>query len=267
MKIDFYKFHGTGNDFVILDNRDKVYSVLNEKDIALICNRRFGVGADGLIMLEKLDTDVFFMRFYNCDGRETSMCGNGGRCIAAFADFLKLTRNNSFNFSAVDGPHLTEVNVVSENLWLVKLKMQDVSSIEKMDEGVFLNTGSPHLVRFTDDVERLDIFQQGAFYRHHAAFAPDGTNVNFVKIIDAETIRLRTYERGVEAETLSCGTGSVAAAIAAFASQSIAITNVNVITSGGSLKVRFNMAADDQYNEIWLIGPAQMVFKGEFFCN
>lgn len=265
MKIDFYKFHGTGNDFVILDNRDKVYSMLNEKDIALLCNRRFGIGADGLIMLEKTDKQDFFMRFYNCDGRETTMCGNGGRCIAAFADFLKLTKNNTFNFFAVDGPHSTEVSVVSENLWLVKLKMQDVSSIEKMDEGVFLNTGSPHLVRFTDGVEKLDVFQQGAFYRHHAAFAPDGTNVNFVKIIDAETIRLRTYERGVEAETLSCGTGSVAAAIAAFSQKMVVTNKVKVITMGGNLQVCFKANDQHHFQEIWLQGPAQLVFKGEFF--
>jgi diaminopimelate epimerase len=253
--IHFYKYQGTGNDFVIMDNRDGAYNDLTEEQVNRLCDRRFGIGADGLMLLNKEAGYDFKMKYYNADGRESSMCGNGGRCLVAFARKMGLTQEY-LRFIAVDGPH--EATLKGDD-W-VNLKMQDVDGVEIGSLYSYLNTGSPHFVKFVDNVQALDVYTEGRQIRYNDRFAKEGTNVNFVQSTD-QGIFVRTYERGVEDETYSCGTGVTAAALMT-AGQEEKEYVVPVVTLGGALVVRFTKTGERSYNNIWLCGPATLVFEG-----
>ena len=256
MTYTFYKYQGAGNDFVMIDNRQKKINKNDTKLIHFLCDRRFGIGADGLILLENHDDLDFKMVYFNADGNESSMCGNGGRCLVAFAKFLDIIDNKT-TFEAIDGLHHATI----END-IVKLQMQDVDNVERIDEHVFLDTGSPHHVQFESDFESFDIKQKGAKIRYGEPYNEGGSNVNFVKKLNDNIFAVRTYERGVENETLSCGTGVTAVALAM---NYIGETEKNLITlktQGGDLQVSFDKN-HNSYKNVWLIGPAKQVFKGE----
>jgi len=256
MKQLFYKYQGTGNDFVMIDNRSGVFDKSNTPLIAHFCNRRTGVGADGLILLESEPGYDFKMVYFNADGNESTMCGNGGRCIVAFAKFLELIDNKA-SFLAIDGPHLARIDQ-----GYVELKMQDVSTLISTDHYHVLDTGSPHYVALKPGLESIDMNIEGAKIRYSKPFNNSGINVNFAEKIDDTTFAIRTYERGVEAETLSCGTGATAVAIAMFHSNQTASKSINLNTQGGRLQVRFEPLSSS-YTEVWLCGPTQQVFKAE----
>ncbi|WP_407557654.1 diaminopimelate epimerase [Winogradskyella sp. 4-2091] len=256
MNMTFYKYQGTGNDFVIVDNRLNTIDKSNTKRIAEICDRRFGVGADGFILLENDDNTDFKMVYYNADGNESSMCGNGGRCIVAFAKFLGIIENET-EFIAIDGLHSAKVDN-----GIVHLQMQDVSKIESYKDHQFLDTGSPHHVELVSDISNFEVKLKGAKIRYGAPYNEAGSNVNFVEQISDDNFAVRTYERGVEDETLSCGTGVTAVAIAMHKTGKTLNEKVKLKTQGGSLNVMFNFD-DSGYSNIWLIGPAEQVFKGE----
>lgn len=256
MEIRFFKYQGTGNDFIMIDNRDRELSLSNEQ-VAFLCHRRFGIGADGLILLESEPGFDFRMVYYNSDGNQSSMCGNGGRCIVAFARQLGLV-NDRASFSAIDGAH--EATISGEGI--VALKMQDVKNVESGEDFFYLNTGSPHYVKFIKDVESYDVFHEGKKIRNSERFLEEGTNVNFMEKQDNE-IFVRTYERGVEDETFSCGTGVTAAAlVAALKGISTSKNNCLVKTKGGMLEVSFEKVLEQNFYNIWLKGPALLVFKG-----
>ncbi|TYB77397.1 diaminopimelate epimerase [Bizionia gelidisalsuginis] len=252
----FYKYQGTGNDFVFIDNRQQTFNKNNTKLIAKLCDRRFGIGGDGLILLENDDNTDFKMVYFNADGNESSMCGNGGRCIVAFAKFLNIIEDKTV-FIAVDGVH--EAIVTAE---AIALKMQDVATIEETPTHTFLNTGSPHHVTNVDDVNAFDVKLEGAKIRYGAPYNEAGTNVNFVTKVNENTFTVRTYERGVEDETLSCGTGVTAVALAMHKRNKTKATTITLQTEGGILQVSFKKQ-NDGYTDIWLKGPTQQVFKGE----
>ena len=252
----FYKYQGTGNDFVFVDNRQELFNKDNTKLIAHLCDRRFGVGADGLILLENDATSDFKMVYFNADGNESTMCGNGGRCIVAFAEMLNIFKSET-TFSAIDGLHEATI----EN-GFVKLKMQDVDTIALFDSHAFLNTGSPHHVALVKNIKDFDVKTEGFKIRYGAPYNQEGTNVNFVEQINAETFAVRTYERGVEDETLSCGTGVTAVALAMHNTGKTNTQEIALNVEGGKLKVSFEKTANG-YKNIWLQGPATLVFKGE----
>lgn len=258
MQQTFYKYQGTGNDFVMVDNREQTFNKRDTKHIAFLCDRRFGVGADGLILLENHDTLDFKMVYFNADGNESTMCGNGGRCLVAFAKQVGVIEDKAV-FEAIDGLHHAEIEGDGD---IVKLQMLDVDVVEKFDDHVFLNTGSPHHVQFEDAIEYFDIKEKGAKIRNGAPYFTEGTNVNFVKKVTDEVFRMRTYERGVEDETLSCGTGATAVAIAMHAINETKETLIKLNVQGGKLRVSFDVD-NDTYKNVWLIGPAKLVFKGE----
>lgn len=258
MQLPFFKYQGTGNDFVMVDNRRQVLSKNNTNLIKQLCDRKFGIGADGLILLEEADNDLddFKMVYFNADGRESSMCGNGGRCIVAFAKQLGIIKDKAA-FSAIDGFH--EATVQNE---LIGLKMTDVDKVEEKGDAVFVNTGSPHHIIFVDDVASIDVKKEGALIRNSAEYENiGGTNVNFVGYIDKGTFKIRTFERGVEDETLSCGTGATAVALAVYATGRAEVRTIHLETPGGVLAVSFEKEAEG-FKNIWLTGPAKMVFKG-----
>lgn len=257
MQIEFFKYHGTGNDFVMIDNRSNFFPKENTKLIEHLCDRRFGIGGDGLILLENDSDTDFKMVYYNSDGNQSSMCGNGGRCLAAFAKKLNVI-NNSCTFIATDGLHHA---TISEN-GQVSLQMIDVSNMKINSEYTFLNTGSPHHVQMVEDLENYNIKENGAKIRYGELYGATGSNINFVKQINANTFSLRTYERGVEDETLSCGTGATAVAIAMNATGKTNATSINLNVEGGKLEVTFDKV-DNNYSNVFLKGPAEFVFKGE----
>ena len=252
----FYKYQGTGNDFVFVDNRQELFIKNNTKLIAHLCDRRFGVGADGLILLENDPESDFKMVYFNADGNESSMCGNGGRCIVAFAERLNII-NKKTTFNAIDGLHEATI----EN-GFVKLKMQDVNAIEVFDNHTFLNTGSPHHVTLVKNIKQFDVKNEGSKIRYGSPYNEAGTNVNFVEQVNDKTFAVRTYERGVEDETLSCGTGVTAVALAMHSIGKTKAEEVALNVEGGKLKVTFDKTANG-YKNIWLQGPATLVFKGE----
>ncbi len=254
MEFNFYKCQGTGNDFVIIDNRNDFFPKEDTKLVAKICDRRFGVGADGLLLLENHLSADFTMVYYNSDGNLSTMCGNGGRCIAHFAKFLGIISGKA-TFEAVDGMHEAKV----EKDW-VSLKMNDVEKITHSEKHTFLNTGSPHHVEVVQDLEGYDVFSNGRNIRNNI-YGSNGANVNFVEQIDKATFSVRTYERGVEDETLSCGTGVTAVAIAMFETGKTSEEKVILKTPGGQLQVRFEKVGSG-YNNVYLEGPATQVFKG-----
>jgi diaminopimelate epimerase len=256
MKIHFYKYQGTGNDFVILDNRNWIYSVLTQEQIHLLCDRRFGIGADGLMLLNpKLDYD-FEMKYFNADGRESTMCGNGGRCMVKFAYELGI-HTDKYYFNAADGDHEAEI----DDDGTVSLKMKDVDSVEEDHGDYIINTGSPHYVQIVSDVMDYDVYEKGMDIRYSPEYAKEGINVNFVEQKKEDEIIVRTYERGVEDETLSCGTGVVASALVCHHNE-VGYNDVTVITKGGKLVVEFDRV-NETYRNIWLCGPAEKVFEGD----
>ena len=255
MQFNFQKYQGTGNDFVIIDNRDLKFPKEDIQVIERICDRRFGVGADGLMLVENAEGYDFKMVYYNSDGRQSTMCGNGGRCISAFVLNNKIA-NRQGRFIAIDGPHDYTINEEG----LVKLNMIDVNDIEKVGEDYVLFTGSPHYVKFTEDLENADMFSGGRSIRYNERFKKEGINVNFVEKSE-NVCALRTYERGVEDETYSCGTGTVAAALSIAEKFNLLIGPVHLSTKGGYLNVYFEKK-DEAYSNIWLEGPAKFVFDG-----
>lgn len=257
MRFKFNKYEGTGNDFVMVDNRSDFFPKEDVKLIEKICDRRFGIGADGLILLENDFATDFRMVYYNSDGNESSMCGNGGRCLAAFAKNLGVIDNES-TFIATDGLH--HASILDDGK--VSLQMKEVNHVQIENDYVFLNTGSPHHVMMVDDLENLDVKTKGAQIRYSDLYGKEGSNVNFVKQISENHFALRTYERGVEDETLSCGTGATAAAIAMY---DLGKTNANVVqidVQGGTLKVAFTRE-NGIYKDVLLEGPATFVYEGE----
>lgn len=255
MNLEFYKYQGCGNDFVIIDNRSQIFDKPNTKLINFLCNRRFGIGADGLICLENAEGFDFKMVYFNADGNESSMCGNGGRCIVAFAKYLNILKNKA-HFTAIDGAHKAEIEDD-----IVSLGMQDISDILVTDTHLFLDSGSPHHVTFVDDVESVDVKSEGSKIRYGAPYFKEGSNVNFVTQIEGNTFKVRTYERGVEDETLSCGTGVTAVAIAIHKTGKTTKNTVNLETRGGNLNVSFK-SEKGVYTDIYLKGPAIQVYKG-----
>ena len=256
MQIEFYKYQGTGNDFVMIDNRAGLFPKDNVQVVAQLCDRRFGIGADGLILLENDTETDFKMVYYNSDGNTSSMCGNGGRCLVAFAKDLKVI-DNSCTFIATDGLHHATI----ANDGTVSLQMIDVANIKKESDYTFMNTGSPHHVQIVDDLELYNVKANGAALRYGALYGAAGSNINFVKKISDDTFSLRTYERGVEDETLACGTGATAVAIAMNATGKTDETFINLNVEGGKLAVSFDKNGDNYVN-VFLIGPAKFVFKG-----
>lgn len=256
MQIQFYKYQGTGNDFVMIDNRSGFFPKGSVRLVARLCDRRFGIGADGLILLENDDATDFRMVYYNSDGNLSSMCGNGGRCLVAFAKDLNIIQS-SCTFIATDGLH--HASVATDGI--VSLQMIDVSSIKKENDYTFMNTGSPHHVQMVDDLEHYNVKENGAALRYGALYGAAGSNINFVKKINEDTFSLRTYERGVEDETLACGTGATAVAIAMNATGQTNATSVKLNVEGGKLEVSFDKNKD-LFTNVFLIGPAEFVFKG-----
>lgn len=255
MTVPFYKYHGTGNDFILLDERENSYNLSTEQ-IARLCHRRFGIGADGLMKLQPSEKFDFRMIYYNADGREGSMCGNGGRCIIRFAFDLDI-RREEYHFVATDGLHLATIDLDGT----VRLKMSDVKDIKHTNEGDVLNTGSPHLVKLVTGIKTYPVTTEGREIRYSDDYAAEGINVNFVEVLDESTLYVRTYERGVEDETYSCGTGVTASALAN-AHNDRGFNHVNIHTLGGKLYVEFERLGEHEFHDIWLGGPALPVFKG-----
>jgi diaminopimelate epimerase len=258
MNIPFTKYQGTGNDFILVDNRNKVYSALSEGEIARICDRRFSIGADGLMMLNQKDGYDFEMKYFNADGKPGSMCGNGGRCIVRFAYDLGIHKE-LYHFSASDGEHTAEMETGSN---IVNLKMKDVPGYKEVDGHFIVDTGSPHYIKFVDDVMDLDVVKEGTEIRYSEPFAKDGINVNFVQNKSEDGIFVRTYERGVEDETFSCGTGVTACALVCHHND-VGYNDVIVTTKGGELVVKYDRSYDNKYTNIWLCGPAEKSFEGK----
>jgi len=258
MNINFSKYQGTGNDFVVIDNR-KGDIVLTTNQIAFICDRRSGIGADGLMLLGKAEGFDFSMTYYNADGLEGSMCGNGGRCLTQFA-YDNGIQKKHFHFTAIDGPH---ESILNEDGW-IHLKMTNVYAVEKnIDSNVtfyVLNTGSPHYIEMVDHISQVDVVGLGQSIRYNERFKQEGINVNFVAQQDGY-ISVRTYERGVENETLSCGTGVTAAALIT-GIEKLGEQTIQIETLGGKLAVQFNNRGDNAFDDIWLMGPGTFVFSG-----
>ncbi|MRX68083.1 diaminopimelate epimerase [Flavobacterium resistens] len=256
MQIEFYKYQGTGNDFVMIDNRSNFFPKEDIQLIERLCDRRFGIGADGLILLENDSETDFRMVYYNSDGNESSMCGNGGRCLVAFANQLGVI-NDKATFIATDGLHHASVG----NDAIVSLQMIDVDEVQKHDSHTFLNTGSPHHVQIVENLKEYNVKENGAAIRYGELYGEKGSNINFVKKIDDDTFSLRTYERGVEDETLACGTGATAVAIAMNAIGQTDKTSINLNVEGGKLVVSFDKLGE-HFSNVFLTGPAKFVFKG-----
>jgi diaminopimelate epimerase len=254
--LHFFKYQGTGNDFVILDNRNWSYTSLTKERIRLLCDRHVGIGADGLMLLNPHPGFDFEMKYYNADGGESTMCGNGGRCLVKFA-YDQGINKAEYNFIAVDGPHLAEI----DDQGIVSLKMRNVPGIRENHGDFVLDTGSPHYIKMVSEVMDLDVYDKGMEIRYSSEYAKDGINVNFVEQKRPDEIIVRTYERGVEDETLSCGTGVTASALACYHNE-VGYNYVKVITPGGKLTVRFDRNDDGSYENIWLCGPALKVFEG-----
>jgi diaminopimelate epimerase len=253
LKLHFYKYQGTGNDFIFVDNRKKVF--LPDKGlIARLCDRRFGIGADGVVLIQGHEKYDFEMIYFNPDSSQ-SFCGNASRCAVHFANILGIIEDNA-HFLAIDGPHYAHIEG-----GLVHLKMSDVDNLEDLNGRFFINTGSPHYISFVDNIDEVDVINEGRKIRYSEPYREKGVNVNFVQRLEGNQIFVRTYERGVEDETLSCGTGVTAAALAAC--DHGYYSPVKIKTRGGELQIAFSKASNHSYNQIYLIGPAIKVFEGE----
>jgi diaminopimelate epimerase len=258
MNIPFFKYQGTGNDFILIDNRSKAYSSLSRKEIERICDRRFSIGADGLMMLNHKDGFDFEMKYFNADGNPGSMCGNGGRCIVRFAYDLGIHKE-SYRFLASDGEHVAEMDIIGD---IVNLKMKDVQGFIEEDGHFIVDTGSPHYVKFVTDVNDVDVVKEGTEIRYSEPFTKEGINVNFVEEKGEDELFVRTYERGVEDETFSCGTGVTASALVCHHND-VGYNEINVITKGGNLIVKYERSFENSYSQIWLCGPAAKSFEGK----
>jgi len=258
MKLLFYKYQGAGNDFIMVDNRTAQINHHKPQLISKLCNRRFGIGGDGMMFLQNIKGYDFEMVYYNADGQPSSMCGNGGRCIVAFAKHLNIIKNET-NFLAVDGPHYAKVSETGD--W-VSLQMIDVDAVTRDEEAYVLNTGSPHYVQLTSDLEHKDVYTEGYAIRNNVTYLAKGINVNFVEPLDSGYF-VRTYERGVEDETYACGTGVTAVALAlAQANNQTGNISTPVKVLGGNLNINFHYDGI-KFTEIFLEGPAVKVFAGE----
>lgn len=257
MKFIFHKYQGTGNDFILIDNREGNF-ISDNQTIAQLCDRHFGIGADGLLLLENIDGCDFRMVYCNSDGSPATMCGNGGRCIVALANRLGIIGNKA-HFMAADGPHFAKIEIQDELIMQVGLSMKDVIPADIGEHFVILNTGTPHFVRFVEEPDSIDLMTEGAKIRYAPDYSPTGINVDFARHVD-DQIYVRTYEKGVEAETLSCGTGVTASAIAA--SVFTGRNKYHVTTRGGKLTVTFERNGV-AFTNIWLSGPAIYVYSGE----
>jgi len=256
--VHFSKYHGAGNDFVMIDAREQDITYLNNHIIYEICNRRFGIGSDGLIILKEGEQSDFKMQYFNADGFEGTMCGNGGRCITAFAHSLKIIGLET-TFEGIDGKHSASILPNGE----IRLKLKNVDGFRRIEEGYLLDTGSPHCVIFVPQLEQIDVEKQGREIRYQSRFGKGGVNVNFVtQEGSSDKITVRTYERGVEAETYACGTGVAAAAISSYLHFRSGISSYSVNTRGGELNVSFNARHRDQFHDIYLTGPAVHVYDG-----
>jgi diaminopimelate epimerase len=254
MNVSFNKYQGAGNDFIIIDNREGEINPSDSKLINKLCDRRFGIGADGLILISGCTKADYEMKYFNSDGKLGSMCGNGGRCSAHFAMKSGIAGQNQ-KFLAYDGLH--EATVDNDS---VRLQMGNVNEFRIVNGSYFINTGSPHYIVFKDDADKVNVAEEGKRLRWSKEFAPGGTNVNFVQVID-NGLYIRTFERGVEEETLACGTGVTASAIASVLAGHFGAGPVNVRTRGGKLKVEFDIK-NEKVTNIWLSGPATFVFEG-----
>ena len=261
MKLSFSKYEGTGNDFIIIDNRSGQAKVLGTSIIEKLCHRKTGIGADGLILLENASGFDFRMVYYNADGKESTLCGNGGRCIAAFAMSKGIVGIHS-RFLAIDGPHEAEIRTAGLHRYRVKLQMKNTSIPTENASALVFDTGSPHIVIATENLMKTDVFNRGREIRNSDKFVREGINVNFAEVIDKKVF-VRTYERGVEDETLSCGTGVTAAAMAASCWGWVNECPVMIGTPGGDLSVTFEKG-DGLFTQVYLEGPVSCTFTGEF---
>ncbi len=258
MNLNFSKYHGAGNDFIVIDNRNGQHSLTNSQ-IEFLCHRHYGIGADGLMLLENDSTSDFLMRYFNSDGSESTMCGNGGRCITMFANKIGIIGLKTV-FRGIDGIH--EATIIGKE---VNLKMIDINQIETIDDLFFINSGSPHLIKFVADIKDIDVDREGKLLRNTYNIKEGGTNVNFIQLTSS-TIKIRTYERGVEAETLACGTGSVASAIAVNQRLNEERNNYLFEAKGGNLSVSF-IRNGNNYINVYLKGPTEHVFDGFININ
>lgn len=260
MKLPFCKYHGAGNDFILIDNMSGDHQ-LSGNQINTMCHRRFGIGADGLMLIESAPLPYSYsMNFYNSDGTAGTLCGNGGRCLVAFAESLGL---KDHFFYSIDGAHRAYILEKSGNYTKVRLELNDVEGVRNYDGNSFVvDTGSLHLVKFVSDVQAVDVASEGKFWRWHKDFGKEGINVNFVEILDREYLFVRTFERGVEDETWACGTGSTAAAIATSVFTGNDLTRWFIQTKGGNLEVEFQKK-DNSFRDVFLTGGAVRVFEGE----
>jgi len=258
MLVHFSKYHGTGNDFIMIDGRNQDCSDFDTKRIKQICHRRFGIGGDGLIILQKSKNFDFKMRYYNADGGEGTMCGNGGRCITSFAHKLGIISRET-TFEGIDGLHAASILSGEE----IRLKLVDVTGVERLKDGYLLNTGSPHFVSFVENLDDLNVAREGAEIRQQSRFGKGGVNVNFTEA-NSGTIAVRTFERGVEGETWSCGTGVTAAAISARIHLGSDKLSYTIQTRGGLLNVSFRTVDQKHFFDIYLSGTASHVYDGSF---
>ncbi|MDX5337474.1 MAG: diaminopimelate epimerase [Cyclobacteriaceae bacterium] len=254
MEFTFYKYQGTGNDFIMIDDRTESFPEKNLDLVQKLCDRKFGIGADGLILIRNHPEYDFEMVYFNSDGSQ-SMCGNGARCAVAFSSFLGIVEGAT-RFLAIDGPH----EAILRNQQ-VELHMGDVQNIQERGSDFFVHTGSPHHIRFVEEIQNYPVFEQGKSVRYANEYSPSGTNVNFLEDRGSGEVFVRTYERGVENETLSCGTGVTAAALV-FGTQK-KLNEVKIKTLGGNLSVKFKENGKGGFENIWLIGPAEQVFSGK----
>ena len=258
MVVHFSKYHGTGNDFIMIDGRGTDGSIFDSRLINQLCDRRFGIGGDGLIILMESSRLDFYMRYFNADGREGTMCGNGGRCITVFANHLGIVHSETL-FEGIDGTHTATILSSGE----VRLKLLDVPGIDRLEDGYLLNTGSPHFVKFVEKVEKVDVEAEGAVIRHQERFGNGGVNVNFVETGPIPgSIAVRTFERGVERETWSCGTGVTASAITACYHTGNDTASYQVRSRGGQLNVSFAGGGESHYTDVYLTGPVSHVYDG-----
>lgn len=262
MTVSFYKYQGAGNDFILIDNRTSSFQ-LSTIQIHKLCDRHFGIGADGLILLEHSNIADFKMVYFNSDGKLSTMCGNGGRCIVAFAKQLNIIDNHT-QFEAIDGLHEAEI-ISDKEPCIVRLKMQDVSHIHSIDTDAYiLDTGSPHYVKIVKNIDSIHVYEEGRKIRYSDSYQEKGINVNFVQIESPEHILVRTYERGVENETLACGTGVTASAIVTAWRFNLSKASIHVKARGGNLSVDLQKSPNSTtYQHIYLTGNATFVFKGE----
>ena len=263
MKIQFYKYQGTGNDFVMIDNRDRCIDNYDSEFISNLCDRKYGIGSDGLILIEDNNDLDFTMKYFNSDGSELGMCGNGARCVTQFAKKLGII-NNSAIFQASDGAHHAEI--INNNYVRVKMNDIDMSNYDLIDknfDNIYLHNGSPHLIINSNDIDKIDVFNEGRKIRYGDKYKDEGVNINFVDFISNSSLcKVRTYERGVEGETLSCGTGAVAVAVVLNYSKITNKEEIIISMKGGNLKVSFNRLGDN-FSNIWLYGDVAEIYKGE----